>query len=225
MRCAIVSAAIVGLASAAQGEVSLTFDGMNAHQAVRYNFQENAAIDAPTRVASRFALAGELGFNNRDLSLFCIELLEPVSDGTETYQLSSFSPGDPLFDRGRILASLFDQYYEEDGFSSASNAAAFAMMTWEIMSETYDSSSSLDEIISQFSMTEGAVQFGDTSTAAQDRFEQMRQTLVASDDTSALTIYQNDDYQNFVGYNIPAPGAIALLAIAGIAGSSRRRRD
>ena len=40
------------------------------------------------------------------------------------------------------------------------------------------------------------------------------------------TIYANDNYQNFVSYNrVPAPGAVALLAIAGIAGMSRRRRS
>ena len=75
-------------------------------------------------------------------------------------------------------------------------------------------------------MTEGAVQFGETSTAAQARFDEMKQTLVALDDTSSLTIYANDNYQNFVGYNrVPAPGAVALLAIAGFAGMSRRRRS
>ena len=218
----------MGLASFASAEVSLFFEGMSSHESILYNYVDGVAIDAPGRTPNRYAKAGELRFSSDigQLNLFCIELIEPVSSQSETYTLESFTPENPLYERGQILASLFDQYYQEDGFASSSDAAAFAMMTWEIMSETYSSSSTPAEIISQFSATEGAVQFGNTSTAAQVKFDEMKQTLVALDDTSALTIYANDNYQNFVGYNpIPAPGAVALLAIAGIAGMSRRRRS
>lgn len=227
MRCAITTSAVMGLASFASAEVSLFFEGMSSHESILYNYAEGVEIDAPGRSPNRYAKAGELRFSsgNEELHLFCIELVEPVSSQSEIYTQQSFTSGNALYEQGQILASLFDQYYQEDGFASSSDAAAFAMLTWEIMSETYSENLSLDETISRFSMTEGAVQFGNTSIAAQTKFDEMKQTLVALDDTSALTIYSNSDYQNFVGYNIPAPGAVALLAIAGFTGMSRRRRS
>ena len=91
--------------------------------------------------------AGELGFNNGELGLFCIELLAPVSAGAEDYELTQFGTEGTIADRGLILASLFEQYYD-DGFANRSDAAAFAMLTWEIMSETYDSDSAFSFLLS-----------------------------------------------------------------------------
>ena len=224
MRCAIATSVVLGTSSLAAADTSLFFDGMTSYEAVYYTYDADAAIDSESRNPNRLAFAGELGFNNGELGLFCIELLAPVSAGAEDYELTQFGTEGTIADRGLILASLFEQYYD-DGFANRSDAAAFAMLTWEIMSETYDPDSSLEDVINGFSLTRGAVQFGEYSDAAQDRFDLMKSTLAVATSSDSLTIYSNDEYQNFVGYNIPAPGAIALVAIAGFAGRPRRRRS
>ena len=224
MRCAIATSVVLGTSPLAAADISLFFDGMNSHEAVYYSFEQGAAIDSESRDTNRLALAGELGFNGGELGLFCIELLEPVSDTAEDYELTGFGTEGTFADRGLILTSLFEQFYD-DGFANRSDAAAFAMLTWEIMSETYDADSSLEDVIAGFSLTQGAVQFGEYSDAARDRFELMKSSLFVAANSDPLTIHSNDDYQDFVGYNIPAPGALALIAVAGIAGRPRRRRS
>lgn len=222
MRCAIASSAVLGLSAIVMGDVSLSFDGMVNHEAVYYDYDGSAPWDAPSRPTNRFAFAGDLGFNGGDYDLFCIQLLAPVSSDSETYQVGGFDPSGELYGRSRILSSLFDQYYAELLlFGENSTAAAFAMMTWEIMTENIEGS--LEDALMQFDLTEGAVQFGDYSEAAGEKFAEMKSTLTVAANSDNLLVYSNDEYQNFVGY-VPAPGAFALLAIAGLAGKRRRRR-
>ena len=119
------------------------------------------------------------------------------------------------------LSSLFSQYYDAMIVSeSKAMAAAFAMLTWEIMSENFSGGPEL--MIDEIDVNRGAVQFEDFSIEAGDLFDQMQSTLEVAADSSNLITYRNDAYQDFVGL-VPSPGALALLAAAGVMGHRRRR--
>lgn len=210
------------LSGTAFADLDLAWKGMVDKEAIRYSFDEAFAWDAAARDRTQFAFAGTLGFQDSDLVLLCIELQQDVTQDLVAYSATSFEAPGGDFERSLILSSLFTNYYDDTVASrSASMAAAFAMMTWEIMSENFDGDA--DVMIDRIDPSLGAVQFGEYSEAAGIQFAIMRDSLFIADDSSNLITYRNDQYQDFVG-QVPAPGAAALLGLAGIMGR-RRRRD
>lgn len=205
----------------AQGELDLAWDGMTAFEAIDYTYDDSFSWDSAARDRNRFAFAGTLGFADSPLKLLCIELQQDVTRDEVPYAKAAFDPLGPDFGRSRMLSSLFAQYYDPMVASDDNAwAAAFAMMTWEIMSENFSSDTAA---LGEIDVNRGAVQFEGFSSEAGDLFDQMLSTLEIAPDSSNLITYRNDTYQDFVG-QVPAPGAIALLAISGLA-IPRRRRD
>ena len=204
----------------AQGDLDLAWDGMTAFEAVDYTYDDSFSWDSAARDRNRFAFAGTLGFVDSPLKLLCIELQQDVTRDSVSYGTEAFDPLGPDFGRSRILSSLFAQYYDPM-VASGDNAwaAAFAMMTWEIVSENFSSDAAA---LNEIDLNRGAVQFDGFSAEADDLFAQMLSTLEIAADSDNLITYRNDTYQDFVG-QVPAPGAIALLAISGVAIPRRRR--
>ncbi len=217
--CATAVACLSGVASA---EYDLAWDGMIAHEAIHYSLDTSVSWDAEARERNRFAFAGLLGFNGGDHKLFCIELQQTVTHDAVTYEVGPFDSSNvDLDNRTRVLSTLFTNYYDTVvATPSSSMAAAFAMVTWEIMTEQF--SGGAQDILSQISLDLGAVQFGDYSIEAGAIANEMIYNLGVAADSSNLVRYSNPAYQDFVG-QVPAPGAVALLGIAGLVSRGRRR--
>ena len=213
--------AVLCVSGTALGELDLAWDGMTSFETVDYTYNDTFAWDSAARERNKFAFAGTLGFADSPLELLCIELQQDVTRDSVAYTTSPFDPSGPDYGRSRVLSSLFAQYYDPMVTSDdRAWAAAFAMMTWEIMSENFDSTP--EEMIDRIDLDRGAVQFESYSSEALDYFDQMLSTLGVANDSSNLITYRNDDYQDFVG-QVPAPGALALLAVSGLAVPRRRR--
>lgn len=220
IRALSAATAVACLSSIASADMDLAWDGMVAHESIHYSLDMSVTWDAEARPRNRFAFAGMLGFNDGALQLFCIELEQTVVHDPIPYSVGPFDAGDAdLQARVSVLASLFDGYYDDIvATRNDAQAAAFAMLTWEIMTEQFTS-----DIVSQMSLELGAAQFGDYSTAAADAAADMQAYLSSnpSGDASSLLRYSSDTHQDFVG--VPAPGAIALLGVAGLVAGRRRR--
>ncbi len=213
--------AVLCLSGTALGDLELTWERMAAHEAVHYTYNDSFSWDSDARARNQFAFAGTLTFADSPLKLLCIELQQTVIRDPVLYETGAFDPLGPEFGRSRILSSLFAQYYDSM-VASDSNAwaAAFAMMTWEIMSENFSSDSAA---LSEIDLDRGAVQFDGFSAEADGFFAQMLSNLEIAAESDNLVTYRNDSYQDFVG-QVPSPGALSLLVLSGLA-TSRRRRD
>ena len=209
------------LSGPAMADLDLAWKGMVSKESIRYSFDEAYTWDSAARDRTQFAFAGTLGFEGSDLALLCIELQQDVTTDLVAYSMTPFEAPSADFQRSLILSSLVTNHYDEVVESgSGSMAAAFAMMTWEIMSENFDGGAEV--IIDRIDPSMGAVQFGEYSEDAGAHFSTMKNSLVVADDSSNLITYRNDQYQDFVG-QVPSPGAIALFGLASIMGGRRRR--
>lgn len=207
----------------ALAEIDLAWDGMYAHEAIRYSLDEAVTWDAESRARQQFAFAGALNMNDGELQLFCIELQQAVTPESVPYEAGPFDTTDPtLQNRVRVLSSLFDGFYEEVvATRDNARAAAFAMLTWEIMSEQF--SDDAMDLISEIDLERGAAQFGEYSTAAAAAVTEMKASLFMAANADNLIHYANAEYQDFVG-QVPSPGALALLGLASVSSRRRRRR-
>lgn len=213
--------AVLSLVSVAHAGLDLQWDGMLAKEQVYYTNDDSFSWNAAERERSQFAFAGILEVNGGDLNLVCIELEQEATQASVPYTTSPFNPGDDDYERSLLLASLFSNSFDAviDSGSSAM-AAAFAMMTWEIMSENFDGGP--EEMIDQVDIELGAVQFGDYSVAALEFFNGFKDDLFVATDSSNLITYRNDEYQDFAG-QVPAPGALGLLLTSSLICRGRRR--
>ena len=216
------SAAVMCGVSAHADVSILEFSGMDSFEQIQYAFDTTSSWDAPKEQAQINAFSGCLTFNDRTMNGFCIELAQDVTRDAVSYE--SFSlVGESGFSTGRVqlMASLFDTYYSEV-ISSDSNAlaSAFQMMVWELTHENFSNSS---KEITEISLSEGATQFQGFSEDAGLYFSEMQAQLTYQLDTSNLYGLRNENYQDFVAYQVPGPSAFALSAIALVMGRSRRR--
>ena len=217
--------AVLSLVSVAQADLDLQWDGMLASEQIFYsNVSADASIswDAAERERSQFAYAGILEMNGGVLNLVCIELAQNATRDSVPYTTSPFDPASDEYGRSLVLASLFSNRYDEV-VASGSNAmaAAFAMMTWEIMTENF-SGSAPSSILDEVDVELGAVQFGDYSDEAGAFFDDMKDELFVATDSSNLITYRNDAHQDFAG-QVPGPGSLALLITSSLFTRSRRR--
>ena len=219
---AAISAAIM-CSVPAYAEISiLEFSGMDSFEQIQYAFNDKLSWDAPNEEAQFNAFSGCLTFNDRSMNGFCIELAQDVTRDAVAYE--SFSLVGKLgfsVERVQLMASLFDTYYSEV-ISSDSNAlaSAFQMMVWEL---THENFFNLSQAVSEISLSNGATQFAGYSKDAAMYFSEMQSQLTYQIDTSNLYGLRNENYQDFVAYQVPGPSAFALSAIALVMGRSRRR--
>ena len=217
--------AVLALVSVAHADLDLQWDGMLASEQLYYsNVSSDASIswDSAARERNKFAFAGILEMNGGALNLVCIELAQNATQDSVPYTTSPFDPDSDDYGRSQVLASLFINSYDAVVSSgSSAMAAAFAMMTWEIMTENFSGADPI-VILDQVNLGLGAVQFGDYSDEAGAIFDEMKAALYVADDSSNLITYRNDQHQDFAG-QVPAPGALALLFTSSLFCRGRRR--
>lgn len=225
--CVPTTAIAVGFACAtcANADFALNYSGMAALEQIHYTYtQDNSVMwDSATRDANQYGFAGRILFNDGAIDGFCIELEQEVSDNAAPYSFQNFDerPID-TYERGRLLSSLFQHYYQEvvDSESNAM-AAAFQIMVWELSHENF---TSYEEAKDQIAIDLGAVQFADFSDAAFEHFLQMKDDIFLAQYPSGVAVLHNDQFQDFVTLVVPSPSALALAGIAMAVGNRRRRR-
>ena len=211
-------------ATCANADFALVYSGMSALEQIHYTYTSDPSVmwDAPTRDADTFGFAGRILFNDGAIDGFCIELEQAVASDANPYSLQSFDErSNDEYERGRLLSSLFQQYYQQvvDSDSNAM-AAAFQVMAWEL---THENFSSYEEARSEASVLTGATQFDGLSVQALDYFQQMQNDLFVSGNTDGIAVLHNNQFQDFVTVVVPAPSALAIAGFAMAAGRRRRR--
>jgi hypothetical protein len=232
----IALAAAVSVSSAAIAEIDLAWTGNGPFQVVDWSYNASASWDGPSNPNKSQGILGLYTFNDGEYEGYCWELDAPVSQSPTAYEITEFSALDGETQaRFTFLASLYDQWYEEvkavastDFESGYRMGAALAFLTNEIMEENYDfipGTWILEDVQLQSSNATGAIQFDEFSTEVQGYYDTMLASLDFGTEAmiDGLVIYESvDGFQSFVGY-VPAPSALALLGLSGLAG--RRRRN
>ena len=222
---ALVLAAPVAIATA---EIDLAWTGLGPNEWASWSFDGSVFWDGATRSPDGPGYLGLYVFNGGEYEGYCYDLDAPVSNSPVPYEVKSWMELDAeTQDRARFLASLYDQWYDVVN-SSGDDAmgAALAFLTNEIMEENYDfipGTWYLDDVKAQSSYSIGAVQFSEFTDDAAFHYDTMLASLGEGTDAMLdnLEFYNSTgNYQDFVGM-VPAP---SVLALAGIAGLSRRRR-
>jgi hypothetical protein len=218
---AVAVAIMCGVSAHADVSV-LEFSGMASFEQVKYLFDESLSWDSPREETPYNAFSGRLTFNGGSFDAFCIELAQDVTRKSVEYESFSLE-GENGFasERVQLMASLFDGFYA-NVVSSDSNAmaAAFQMMVWELTHENFET---LSKAIGEISLSNGSTQFGGYSSEAAGYFFEMQEQLSYQLDTSKLYGLRNENYQDFVTYEVPGPSVLALSGIALLMGRSRRR--
>jgi len=153
-----------------------------------------------------------------DFPSFCIEVTEPIAGGQSvSFDLGLLRdaptsvPGGMGLARETRIAELVARHYG-DAFASDSNAAAFQLAVWELVSD--DAPDLATGVFQVNSAPE------DTINTAALWLGQINGEFTAS--VFALTSIGAQDYL-VAGNLIPAPGTLGLLAIGGLAAARRRR--
>ncbi len=222
---ALVLAAPVAIATA---EIDLAWTGLGPNEWTKWSFDGSVTWDSATRSPDGPGYLGLYVFNNGEYEGYCYDLDAPVSNSPVPYEVQSWMELDAeTQDRARFLASLYDQWYDVVRSSGdGAMGAALAFLTNEIMEENYDfipGTWYLDDVKAQSSYSTGAVQFSEFTTDAGVYYDTMLASLGEGTDAMLdnLEFYNSTgSMQDFVGM-VPAP---SVLALAGIAGLSRRRR-
>ena len=229
----IALAVAVAMTPAAVAEVDLAWTGMGPYEEGFWSYDAVVEWDSPNRGTGAYGLLGLSLFNGGEYEAYCYELEAPVSEAPTPYSIRSFDDYDSESQaRFTFVASLYDQWYEEAKAAEpeVGNAigAALALLTNELMEENYDfipGTWLVEDVRAQSSTTTGAVQFSDMTAEVEFFYGEMLLSLDfgTQEMVDGLVMYVSEDgFQNFVGY-VPAPSALALLGLSGLAG--RRRRN
>jgi hypothetical protein len=220
----------------AVADIDLAWTGNTIFQVVDWSYDASASWDGPSNPNKSLGKLGLYEFNDGAYEGYCWDLDAPVSQTPTPYEVLSFADYDEELQlRFSLLASLYDQWYEEAKATAMSDftagnqmGAALAFLTNEIMEENYDlipGTYYVDDVKAQSSTETGAVQFDSFSAGVQTYYDMMLATLDFGTEEmiDGLVMYESvDGFQDFVSY-VPAPSALALLGLAGLAG--RRRRN
>ena len=218
------------VSSAAVAEIDLAYTGLGPTSGVDWSYDASANWDGPERVGS-FGWLGIIEFNGGDVSGYCYDLDAPVSEDPQSFNILNWTELDSgAQERASLLADLYDDWYFEV-LNSGDNdmGTALALLTNEIMEENYDlipGTFFLADIQAQSSNATGAVQFSEYNAEVQAFYDIMLAELDFGTEAmlDGLVFYEstNGEWQDIVSY-VPAPSAMALLGLAGLAG--RRRRE
>ncbi len=144
---------------------------------------------------------------------FCTEITETVSGGASiTYNVMApeFAPNTAPMGpaRAALLSELFGRYIGVVNFGSATDMSAFQMAVWEI---AYDDGVDLSG--GDFRVTAGP---NPSRNLAQSFLNALDGTGPRVNVDALVNVGRQDQL-------VPTPGAFALLGLAGLAGSRRRR--
>lgn len=231
----IALAAAVLLSPAAIAEIELAYTGLGPTSGVNWSYDGSVDWDAASRTGS-FGWLGLIEFNGGGdgsdlIQGYCYDLDAPVSTDAQSFNILNWTElTTSEQERAYLLADLYNDWYF-DVITTGDNdmATALAFLTNEIMEENYDlipGTSNLTDIQAQSSNATGAVQFSDFNAEVQAFYDLMLAELNVGTEAmlDGLVFYESADgaWQDIVSY-VPAPSALALLGLAGLAG--RRRRN
>ena len=226
----VAFASLTALASTAMAEVDLSYTGLGPTTGVDWSFDANVSWDGESRIGS-FGYLGVIEFNGGDVEGYCYDLDGPVSADPQSFNVLSWTDLDSDAQlRASLLADLYNDWYFDVLVTGDNDmATALAFLTNEIMEENFDlipGTFFLTDIQAQSSTATGAVQFSEFNAGVQAFYEIMLAELDFGTTAmlDGLVFYEstNGEWQDIVSY-VPAPSAIALLGLAGLAG--RRRRN
>jgi hypothetical protein len=226
----IALASLTALASTAMAEVDLSYTGLGPTSGAKWSYDGSVNWDGPSRTGS-FGYLGVIEFNGGDIEGYCYDLDAPVSADAQSFNVLSWTDlnsEDQL--RASLLADLYNDWYFDVLVTGDNDmATALAFLTNEIMEENFDlipGTFYLTDIQAQSSNATGAVQFSDFEAGVQAFYDIMLAELDFGTNSmlDGLVFYESTDgeWQDIVSY-VPAPSALALLGVAGLAG--RRRRN
>ena len=173
---------------------------------------------------------------NQNLT-WCAEVYQGVNLGsTYTFNVTAaenapsgpVAPGPMCAAKAGVVRDLFARWINSSsGYVSGSIAdrdaksAAFQVVLWEITHENFSATTS-QGIVSQLSLSQGAFR-ASLSGASASWYSQIVASLgVGGFQAANLQGLTNDTAQDQIMLAVPAPGAIALLGLAGL--TKRRRR-
>lgn len=227
----IALASLTALASSAMAEVDLSYTGLGPTSGVKWSYDSSVSWDGPSRDSGSFGYLGVIEFNDGAIEGYCYDLDAPVSADAQSFNVlnwTELSTSDQA--RANLLADLYnDWYFDVLATGDADMATALAFLTNEIMEENFDlvpGTFYLTDVQDQSSNATGAVQFSDFEAGVQAFYDVMLAELDFGTEAmlDGLVFYESADgeWQDIVSY-VPAPSAMALLGLAGLAG--RRRRN
>ncbi|MAB72707.1 MAG: hypothetical protein CMJ54_09395 [Planctomycetaceae bacterium] len=217
----------------AAAEVDLAWTGMGPYEEGFWSYDDGVSWDSPDRGTGLYGLLGLSVFNGGEYEGYCYEIEAPVSEAPVPYSILSIDDYNAeLQARFSFVANLYDTWYEEAKIAAPEvrNAigAALALLTNELMEENYDfipGTWLVEDVQLQSSTTMGAVQFSGMTAEVEFFYGEMLLGLDfgTQEQMDGLVMYVSEEgFQAFVGY-VPAPSALALLGLSGLA--SRRRRN
>ncbi len=240
-QAALAVAACGFTACAANASFSATLDGYSAGSYVSCGYNSALAWDSSASVTMWSIRAFQHDFTRTDSGAevlsWCVELYQGVSVGS-TYVWdevaaeavpSNGNPGPMGALRASVISDMFARWIDPvtgliigDLADRNAKSAAFQLAVWEIAHENFFASSATG-IVSEMSLSVGAFRSA-PSTGATAWYDAIQSSLgVGGFMTSGVYGWANASAQDQLALPpIPAPGAIALLALAGL--SSRRRR-
>ncbi|MDZ4831731.1 MAG: MYXO-CTERM sorting domain-containing protein [Phycisphaerae bacterium] len=244
LQFAVIGAgALAAIAATASANVTATYlgTGFGKFQSVSYNAstQWDQAGSGPFYSSRAFDHHWTDTSNNTPFTAWCIQLYQGLTVGS-TYNFTCVAvenaptappaPGPMGIVPANIMRDLFARWADAgtgtivpEGTLAASNAkaAAFAILIWEISHENF---TGLTETVvkTQMSLTAGALR-ANVAADVSGWYTTMYNSLgVNGWLTSDLQGLVNSASQDQVRI-VPAPGVLALLGLAGLAGARRRR--
>jgi hypothetical protein len=169
---------------------------------------------------------------------WCVELYQSITLGSiynftevPVESVPTSPPGAMGVTRATIVRDLFARWIDPatqlvvgDPTDRAAKSAAFQLALWEVTQENFSATDAAG-MVSQMSLGQGAFRSSPTSTTT-GWYDAIRASLgVGGFQSVSVGGLAHDTAQDQVyGPRVPAPGAVALLAVAGL-GIRRRRRD
>jgi hypothetical protein len=229
-----------GVASSADAGFVATFQSYGAGQYASCGYRASDAWDS-TSAMNYFSIRAFqhqfLGATGNERLTWCVELYQSVTIGS-TYDFTevpvesvpSAPPGPMGLARATIVRDLFARWTDPvtqlvvgDPADRAAKSAAFQLVLWEVTQENF-SATDASGMVAQMSLGQGAFRSSPTS-AATVWYDAMRASLgVGGFQSVFVGGLAHDTAQDQVyGPRVPAPGAIAVLALAGLGARHRRR--
>lgn len=159
---------------------------------------------------------------------WCIEISQPAHLGVtvNSYtQLTLAQYGSLSAERGALLGNLASLAYDQ-ALSSTASSSAFQLAVWEIVNETSANLNLSNGTFRTWGASDGSItlaqQWLNTLPQQQSRFG--FDVFASADAQDVIRFYALPPAATAEPESVPEPGALALIALAGVAAAATRRR-